>query len=197
MDAERNSTESWQRARPDLEIEGDALTLWVATIDRAGAGLGAALTVGPEIRTIRVLLDSTSESLAPWLESARAAAPAIRGIMVQSFFARIFSRAGFKVVVGREFDIFARGSLRTLLVEVKSSLKGGQFGGKNAMAQLDGYLIPSQRRSAERWLGTMGIERPMELRLAFRGKMRVKGIGHLDLRWISPQDTLPGSFSVR
>jgi hypothetical protein len=183
--------EYWQHGvQPNHEIKGETLTIWVATVDRAGTGLEVALTVGPEIRTIRLLLDSTSESLAPWLESARTAAPEARGMMVQSFFARILTRAGYRVVVGRELDIFARGRLRSLFIEVKSSLKGGQFGSNKVMAQLDSYLIPSQRRAAERWLGTMGIVRPMELRLAFRSKMRIRNIGHLDLRWVSPQDSL-------
>ena len=170
--------------------------MWVATIDQASAGLKAALAVGPEVRTIRLLLDPASETLAPWLESARAAVPETRGLMVQGFFAQVLGRAGYRVIVGSELDIFARGRLRSLLLEVKSSLKGGRFGSKDEMAQLDGYLIACQRRSAERWLGTMGIDKPMELRGPFRKKMRRGNIGHLDLRWISPKDALPRFSSV-
>jgi len=187
--------ESWHIAS-GLEIRREALSVWVGTIDQAGEGLRTALAVGPGVRTIRLLLDPASESLGPWLESARAAAPEIRGAMVQGFFAQMLARAGYRVNVGRELDIFARGRLRSLLVEVKSSLKGGRFGSKPEMTQLDGYLIACQRRKAERWLGTMGIAKPMELRGPIRNKMRLENIGHLDLRWISPKDTLPHFSSV-
>jgi hypothetical protein len=188
--------EYWQLARTNNGTTGDALVMWVATIDQAGAGLRTALAVGPEVRVIRLLLDPTSESLAPWLEAARAAPPEIRGLMVQAFFARTLSRAGYKVVVGNELDIFARSRLRSLLVEVKSSLKGGKFGSKAEMAQLDGYLVASQRRGAERWLGTMGIDRPMELRASFKHGMRLGNVGHFDLRWVSPRNTMHHFLSV-
>ncbi len=154
------------------------------------------MAVGPEVRTIRLLLDPASESLAPWLESARAAAPETRGLMVQGFFAQVLSRAGYRVIVGRELDIFARGRLRSILFEVKSSLRGGRFGSKPEMTQLDGYLIACQRRRAERWLGTMGIDKPMELRGPLRNKMLRENIGHLDVRWVSPKGTLPHFSSV-
>ena len=162
----------------------------VHSIDQAGMCLRRALATGPRIRVIRLLLNPASEELAPWLEAARAASPEIRGLMAQAFFARIFSGAGYRVVVGSQIDIFAKSRLRSLLVEVKSSLKGGRFGSKAEMAQLDGYLVASQRSGAERWLGTMGIDRPMELRDSFRGKVRLGNIGHLDLRWVPPQCTL-------
>ena len=158
--------------------------------------LGAALAASPEVRTIRLLLDPESESLAPWLESARAATPEARGLMVQGFFAQIFSRAGYRVIVGREVDVIARGRFRSILLEVKSSLKGGKFGSRPEMAQLDGYLIACQRRRAERWFGTMGIERPMEVRGPFRNKIRLESIGHLDLRWVSPKNALPRFSSI-
>ena len=170
--------------------------MWVATVEQAGAGLNAALTAGPEVRTIRLLLDPESESLAPWLEAVTAATPEVRGLMVQGFFAQILGRAGYRVIVVSQFDILAQSRLRSLLFEVKSSLRGGRFGSKPEMTQLDGYLIACQRRRAERWLGTMGIERPMELRGPFRKKMRLENIGHLDLRWVSPKDALPQFFSV-
>jgi len=182
--------ESWRAVRPAFEIGGDATAIWAATVEEAGAGLKAALTVGPEVRTIHLLLDPAGESLAPWLESARAATPETRGLMVQGFFAQILSRAGYRVVVGRELDIFARGRLRSLLLEVKSSLKGGRFGSRPEMIQLDGYLIACQRRRAERWLGTMGIDKPMELRGPLKNKMRLENIGHLDFRWVSPREAL-------
>lgn len=187
---------SWQHSGASLQAEGEALSIWVATIDQASVGLRAALAVGPQVRTVRLLLDPTSASLSPWLECARVAAPEIRGLMVQGFFARVLSRAGYRVVVGRELDIFARCRLRSLFVEVKSSLRGGKFGSKKELIQLDGYLVASERRRAERWLGTMGIYRPIELRDAFRNKMRLGGIGHLDLRWVSPRSTLPHFASV-
>lgn len=183
-------------ARPALEVRRDVLATWAATVEQAGAGLKAALAVGPEIRTIRLFLDLKSESLAPWFDSARAATPEDRGLMVQGFFAQILGRAGYRVIVGKELDVFARGRLRSILLEVKSSLKGRRFGSKTEMTQLDGYLIACQRRRAERWLGTMGIERPMELRRPFRDKMRLENIGHLDLRWASPKDELPRFSSV-
>jgi len=188
--------ETWHPVRATFEIRGDAMAVWAATVEQASAGLKAALTVGPEVRTIHLLLDPAGESLAPWLESAKAAAPETRGLMVQGFFAQILSRAGYRVIVGRELDIFARGRLRSILLEVKSSLKGGRFGSKPQMIQLDGYLIAGQRRRAERWLGTMGIVKPMELRGPFKRKMRLENIGHLDLRWVSPKDALTCFSSI-
>lgn len=149
--------------------------------------------MGPHVRVIRLLLDPAGQSLAPWLEAARAASPEIRGLMAQAFLARIFGRAGYRVVVGSQIDIFARSRLRSLLVEVKSSLKGGKFGSKAEVAQLEGYLMASQRRGAERWLGTMGINSPMELRGSFRDEMRLGNIGHLDLRWSCHDALCPAS----
>ena len=188
--------EYWHPTRPVLEIGKEAVAIWVETIDQAGGGLKAALSVGPEVRRIHMFLDPASESLVPWLESARAATPETRGLMVQGLFAQVFSRAGYRVTVGRELDIFARGRLRSLFVEVKSSLKGGRFGSKPEMTQLEGYLIACQRRRAERWLGTMGIDNPIRLRGPIKNKMRLENIGHLDLRWASPKDTLPNFSSV-
>jgi hypothetical protein len=160
------------------------------SIDEAGAGLRAALAIGPEVRAIRLVIDPRNEEVAPWLRSVRAAAPEIRGLMVQSFFARIFSRAGYNVVVGKEWDLFARSRFRSLFVEVKSSLAGGRFGSRAEISQLDGYLIASERRRAERWLGTMGINKPLDLHDTFRNEIRSRNIGHIDIRWISPTDTL-------
>jgi hypothetical protein len=165
------------------------------TIDQAGAGLRAALATGPELRTIRIQIDPTNEELAPWLESARAAIPEIRGLMVQSFFARIFYKAGYEVTVEKELDIFAKGRLRSLLVEVKSSLSGRKLGSHEVLLQLDSYLVASERRRAERWLGTMGINRPVELRAPFRIALRARKIGVIDIIWISPRDTLLSHLS--
>jgi hypothetical protein len=164
------------------------------TFDQAGAGLRAALATGPELRTIRIQIDPTNEELAPWLESARAATPEVRGLMVQSFFARIFNKAGYEVVVGKELDIFAKSRLRSLLVEVKSSLSGRKLG-SHLLLQLDSYLVASERWRAERWLGTMGINRPVELRTPFRIAMRARKIGLIDISWISPSDTLLSHLS--
>jgi hypothetical protein len=160
------------------------------TINEASAGLREALATGPDVRTIRLSLDPTSEEVIPWLDSVRAAAPETRGMMVQRFFARIFIRAGYAVVVGKKLDIFARGPRRSLFVEVKSSLEGGRFGSTAEMAQLDGYLTASESRGAEIWLGTMGINKPMRLHGAFRAEMRIANIGLFDIRWVSPKDTL-------
>jgi len=160
------------------------------TVEQAGAGLKAALATGPELRTIRIQINPSNEEFAPWLESARAAIPEIRGLMVQSFFARMLSQAGYEVTVGRELDIFAKGRLRSLLVEVKSSLSGRKLGSNGVLVQLDGYLVASERRRAERWLGTMGINRPMALRLPFKIAMRARRIGLIDISWMSPGDTL-------
>ena len=159
------------------------------TLDEAGAGLRAWLTK-PEVRTIRMLLDPSMSEVAPWLEAVRAAAPEVRGLMVQRFFARMLNKAGYEVVIGRELDIFARGRLRSLFVEVKSSLAGGRFGSRAQITQLDGYVIACERRGAERWLGTMGINRPMGLHNGFRTEMRARNIGLIDVRWVSPRETL-------
>src|SRR5689334_7708593 len=126
----------------------------------------------------------------PWLDSVRAAAPETRGMMVQRFFARIFSRAGYEIIVGKTLDIFARSPFRSLFVEVKSSLEGGRFGSTAEMSQLDGYLKASESRGAEIWLGTMGINKPMRLHGAFRAEMRMANIGLFHIRWVSPKDTL-------
>ena len=160
------------------------------SIDGAGVGLRSALAIGPKVRTICLLFDPTSNEVTPWLESAKAASPEIRGLMVQSFFARVLCKAGYDVVVGRELDIFARCRLRSLFIEVKSSLTGGKFGSRAEISQLDGYLIACQRNRAERWLGTMGIIRPMNLHDTFRAAMRRMNIGLIDIRWISTKETL-------
>jgi hypothetical protein len=160
------------------------------SIDEAGAGLRAALATGPKVRTIWLLFDPTSNEVIPWLESAKAASPEIRGLMVQRFFARILSKAGYDIIVGRELDIFARCQLRSLFIEVKSSLAGGRFGSQADISQLDGYLIACQRNGAERWLGTMGITKPMNLHDTFRAAMRHRNIGLIDIRWVSSNETL-------
>ena len=188
--------ESWDIIRPTLRTRREAVAAWAATIEQAGVELGVALAVSPEVRTNRLLLDPEGESLAPWLESARAATPEARGLMVQGFFAQIFIRAGYRVTVGTEEDVTARGRFRSILLEEKSTQKGGRFGSRPEMAQLDGYLTACQRRRAERWFGTMGIERPMELRGPFANKMRLENIGHLDLRWVSPKNALPRFSSI-
>lgn len=160
------------------------------SIEEAGAGLRAALAIGPKVRTIWLLFDPTSNEIVPWLQSAKAASPEIRGLMVQRFFARILSRAGYDIVVGRELDIFARCRFRSLFIEVKSSLAGGKFGSQADVSQLDSYLIACQRNGAERWLGTMGIKKPMNLHDAFRTAMRARNIGLIDIRWVSTRETL-------
>jgi len=165
-------------------------TIRAGTINEASAGLRAALATEPEVRTIRLSLDPTSEEVIPWLDSVRAAAPETRGMMVQRFFARIFAKAGYGVVVGKKLDIFARGPRRSLFVEVKSSLEGGRFGSRSEMRQLDGYLTASENRGAEIWLGTMGINKPMGLHGPLRTEMRLANIGLFDIRWVSPRDTL-------
>lgn len=172
-------------------------TVGVFTIDQAGSALRAALAAGPKIRTVRILLDPTTEEVKPWLESARNATPETRGMMVQLFFAWIFREAGYDVVVGRKLDILARGKLRSVFVEVKSSLNGGMFGSKADITQLEDYLVASQRFRAMRWLGIMGINKPIRLRDAFRIDLQSKHIGLLDIRWISAEDTLtPHLLSV-
>jgi hypothetical protein len=166
------------------------LVIRVETIDEAGAGLRAALATGPKVRTILLLFDPTGDEVTPWLESARAASPEIRGLMVQRFFARMLSKAGYDVIVGRELDIFARNRFRSLFIEVKSSLAGGRFGSQANIRQLDGYLAACQKTRAERWLGTMGINKPMGLRDTFRTAMRTRNIGLIDIRWVSTKETL-------
>jgi len=160
------------------------------SIDDAGAGLRAALAIGPKVRTICLLFDPTSHDVAPWLETVKATGPETRGLMVQSFFARVLSKAGYDIVVGRELDIFARGRFRSLFIEVKSSLAGGKFGSQADLGQLDGYLIACQRKRAERWLGTMGIIRPLNLRDTFRAALRRRNIGLIDIRWVTAKETL-------
>ena len=164
--------------------------LRAATIDEAGIGLRKALAEGPQARKIRVWLDPFSPELGPWLESAKAAAPEIRGMMVQGFFARMFTKAGFEVMVGRELDVSARGPFRTLLIEVKSSLAGGKFSSQDLLKQLDGYPRVSEGRGAEIWLGTMGIRRPISLSDVIRTEMHGRNIRLIEARWISPRDTL-------
>jgi len=160
------------------------------TFDEACAKLRTALMTGPEVRTIRLVLDPKSREVAPWLDAVKAATPEIRGLMVQRFFARMLCKAGYNVTIGSKLDIFARGRLRSLLIEVKSSLAGGRFGSSAGVSQLDGYLIASERRKASRWLGTMGINKPIELREAFRTEMQIRRIGLIDISWVSPIETL-------
>jgi hypothetical protein len=162
-----------------------------ATIEEAGARLRTALTVGPEVTTIRLLLDPTSEQFAPWLEAARAASREIRGQMVQRLFGRLFTQAGYEVELGRELDVFAKGKLRSVLVEVKSSLDGGIFSSHKGIAQLESYLTASQRRRAQRWLGTMGINNPIDLSARLRAYMRGGNVGLIEVRWVAPENKLP------
>ena len=160
------------------------------TFDDACIGLKRALATGPETRTIRILIDPTNPQVAPWLDAARSTSPEIRGMMVQGFFARMFCRAGYDVVIGSTLDIFARSHLRSLFVEVKSALAGGKFGSRAGLRQLDGFLIASQRRRAERWLGTMGLNKPIELRDSFKTEMQAKNIGHIGIWWVPPEENL-------
>jgi len=160
------------------------------TFDDACAGLRRALATGPETRTIRIIINPTNTEVAPWLAAARASTPEIRGLMVQGFFARMLCRAGYNVVVGSELDIFAKSRIRSLFVEVKSSLAGGRFGSRAGITQLDGYLTASERRRAERWLGTMGLNKPIELRDVFKAELRARNIGQIDIWWASPEETL-------
>ena len=94
--------------------------MYVHSIDQASVCLRRALAAGPRTGVIRLLLNPASEELALWLDAARAASPEIRGLMAQAFFARIFSGAGYRVLVGNQIDIFAQSQLRSLLIEVKS-----------------------------------------------------------------------------
>jgi len=165
-------------------------TVRAETIDEAGARLRAILATEPRRRTIRLLLNPTSGELAPWLQAAKAATPEIRGLMVQRFFTRVLCKAGYEVEVGSKLDIFARGRLRSFFIEVKSSLSGGRFGSRAELIQLDGYFSASEMRGAERWLGIMGICKPMELHDAFKTKLRMRNIGIIDIRWVSPNETL-------
>lgn len=164
------------------------------SFDDASAGLRMALSVGPRVRSIVLLIDPTEAGISPWLESARGASPEVRGLMAQRFFARMLCKAGYEVIVGSKLDIFARGRLRSLFIEVKSSLAGGSFGSRAGVQQLDGYLGASEKRRAERWLGTMGINRPMGLRATFKAELRRRNIGLIDVRWVSPRDTLLPHF---
>jgi len=178
-----------------IEIEGAIAVVVAGTIEEAGARLGKALAVGPGVSTIRLLLDPTSEQFASWLEAAKAASREVRGQMVQGLFGRLFAKAGYEVELGQELDIFAKGRLRSLLVEVKSSLDGGSFGSQNGITQLEGYLTASERRRAQRWLGTMGINNPIELSPLMRAYMRVGNVGLVEVRWVAPEDTLPPYLS--
>jgi hypothetical protein len=160
------------------------------TFDEASAELRAKLATGPKVRMIGLVLDQTNGEVSPWLASVKVATPEIRGLMVQRFFARMLCKAGYEVIVGSKLDIFARGRLRSLFIEVKSSLAGGRFGSRAEITQLDNYLIASERRGAERWLGTMGINKPVRLRDTFRTELRMRNIGLIDIGWVSPKDTL-------
>jgi hypothetical protein len=165
-----------------------------STMQQAGAGLRDALSLGPEIRTIRLLLDPNGGDFGQWLQAARAATPEARGVMVQAFLARIFRLAGYDVVVGTELDIFAKNRLRSLFAEVKSSLDGVEFGSRAEIEQLQGYQGASERKRAEIWLAVMGLRNPMRLRIRFRSEMRTRNIGLIDARWVSPEETLLHHF---
>jgi hypothetical protein len=160
------------------------------TVGEAGARVKDVLTNEPHVRTIRLFLDSTSSELGPWLEAVKTIAPEKRGMMVQGFFTRVFIEAGYDIKVGREFDILARGSNRSYLVEVKSSLEGGKFGSEAILTQLDGYSKSDEGRGADIWLGTMGIKRPILLGITFRTELYIRNIGHIDARWVSPKESL-------
>ena len=180
---------SWNRLGPTLGV------IRAQTIEEAGTGLRMLLATGLDLRTIKLSIDPTGEEIKPWLEYVRSATPQMMGMMVQRLFARVFVKAGYDVVVGTRLDLFARSRLRSLFVEVKSSRAGGMFGSQAEMIQLDGYLIASERRRAERWLGTTGIEKPMKLREKFRAQMRRKNIGLIDIAWVSPRETLLSHLS--
>jgi len=166
------------------------LAIRASTLTEASSKLRTALSTGPETRTIRMLLDPKGKEIGPWLSAVRAATPELRGIMVQGFFARVFRMAGYDVVVGKELDIFARNRQRSMLVEVKSSLKGAGFGSQTEIAQLEGYLVVSERKKASTWLAVMGLNKPVRLRDGFKAELRIRNIGLIDVRWISPEDTL-------
>jgi hypothetical protein len=161
-----------------------------ASIDDAGSRLRDALAFGLSVSGIRLHLDPASPELAPWFEAVKGATPEIRGMMVQAFFARVFSKAGYEIHVGRELDIIARNRFRTLLIEVKSSLAGGRFGSRAILTQLETYSKASEMKGAEIWLGTMGIRRPITMNEAFRRQIISRKIRSLDIRWISPKETL-------
>ena len=166
------------------------------TMTEAGAGIRDALANGTHARTIRLWLNPNSPELGPWLDAAKVATPEIRGMMVQGFFARACSKAGYEVMVGKELDVSARSPFRTLLIEVKSSLAGGKFGSQAVLSQLDGYSRVSGGRGAEIWLGVMGIKSPIFLSLALRAEIQNRNIGLLEARWISPRDTLLPHLSI-
>lgn len=137
-----------------------------------------------------MLLDPKGTEIGSWLSAVRTSTPELRGIMVQGFFARIFRMAGYDVIVGKELDIFARNRQKSMLVEVKSKLNGAGFGSHVEIVQLEGYLVVSERRRAETWLAVMGLNKPVRLRDGFRSELRIRNIGLIDVRWISPEDTL-------
>ena len=87
-------------------------------------------------------------------------------------------------------DIVARNQFRTLLIEVKSSLAGGRFGSRAILTQLDSYSKASKMKGAEIWLGTMGIRRPIMMNDTFRRQIINRRIRSIDIRWISPKETL-------
>ena len=179
-------------------LSGSFRLVRAETVDGAGAGLKAALAVGPQVRRIRLLFDPTGQEVTPWLDSAKAATPETRGLMVQRFFARLLCRAGYDVIVGSKLDIFAKGRLRSLFIEVKSSLAGGRFGSQAELAQLDGYLSACEKNRAERWLGIMGINKPIGLRRAFAYEISARNIGLIEIRWVSTKETLlPHLSSIR
>ncbi len=114
--------------------------------------------------------------------------------MVQRLFGRLFTQAGYEVELGRELDVFAKGKLRSVFVEVKSSLDGGIFGSHKGIAQLEGYLTASVSRRAQRWLGTMGINSPIELSARLRAYMRGGNVGLVEVRWVAPGDMLTANM---
>ena len=166
------------------------LTIRASTLTEAGSKLRAALSTGPKTRTIIVLLDPKGKEIGLWLTAVRATTPELRGIMVQGFFGRVFRMAGYDVIVGKELDIFARNRQRSMLVEVKSSLNGAAFGSQAEIAQLEGYLAVGERKRASTWLAVMGLNKPVRLRDGFKSGLRIRNIGLIDVRWISPEDTL-------
>ncbi|MDE1852572.1 MAG: RHS repeat protein [Thaumarchaeota archaeon] len=174
----------------DVIIEGAEAAVSAAAFEEAGAGLGRSLAVGPEIKTVRLLLNPTSEEFATWLESARAATPEDRGDLVHGFFMKLFREANYNANREGAYDIFARGRLRSLFVEIKSKLEGGWFGSQKDIDQLEGYLVASQRRGASRWLGVMGINNPIELSAPLRAYMNAGNVGLIEVRWVAPGDTL-------
>ena len=167
----------------DVEVE---VVIRAASFEEAGAGLGKAL-VNPEIMRIRLLLDPTSEDFAPWFEAFHETSD--MGTTGRAFIAKLLRSAGYEVDVGEPLDIFAKGRVRSLLLESKARLNGGVLGNQEK-TQLEGYLTASTRRNAQRWLGIMGVDRPTELSGDLKSAMRAGNIGLLEARWVLPGPTL-------